>query len=340
MNQKLLAAIIGTGHIAGGYDMARYSHEKGIYSHAGALRAGKHFKLETVFDTDYRIASSFANTWRATAVKSISQILDRYHDIVFVCTPDKTHFAIVKALLLGRSCKIICVEKPAAETSRQYQELIRLATKNQIPVVTNFQRHFDKAHIKLAQLLQRSPANILCVQGLYMKGLFHNGVTMVDTLRLLLGNPHSVLAIRRVLNRQVLDYSYDFVLFYRTFAVTVRTADSSRWLYNYHVFEIDILLKDRRISIVDNSRTWRESHISHFGYSGVKVLNEKKPILISTGYSTSMINAADYLYRVTTGRQPHLQNTLESSYANQVIIEAVKKSYDAGLRKMPLPSLG
>jgi len=323
--------------MAGGYDQAKYRGEKGVYTHAGAFQACGKISLDLVFDSDFRKATAFAKRWHTTAAESMERIVKSYHDIVSVCTPDQTHYAIVKALLLNKSCKTLCVEKPAAETSQQHLDLMRLARKSRIHVVTNFQRHFDKTHMNLAEYLKRMPANILAVRGLYIKGLNHNGVTMVDTLRLLLGNPRSLLATRRVLNRQVSDYSYDFVLFYPHFVATVCTTDSNRWLYNYHVFDIDILLKDRRISIVDNSRAKRESRLGRLGYSGVKGLNDLKPVVTRTQYLVSMKYFADYLFRISTQQQVPTQNTLESSYVNMLILEAVQKSYQQGLRKIHLP---
>jgi len=339
-SQILSAAIIGAGNIAGGYDSKKYIHDNGIYTHAGAFKTLGNIRLKSVLDKNFHVAKAFTRKWGGVAILSLDTILKQYHDIISVCTPDATHYEIVKALLLNQCCKTICIEKPATKKPQQMIELMMLAKKNRVHIVVNFQRHFDKSHVKLAHSLKRElHSNILSVQALYMKGLDHNGVTMIDTLRFLIGNPKAVLALRRVFNHQIKDYSYDFVLYYPQFIVTIRTSDSEHGFYNYHIFEIDILLNDRRISIVDNSRLVREFPLCNLGYSGVKGLNDAKPKLTPTQYCTSMKYVADYLFRITTGLQKHNQNTLNSSFQTMQIIGAVKKSYKSGLKKIRLTEL-
>ena len=101
--KKLLsAAILGTGQIAGGYDQKKYKGDPGVYTHAGAFKTNAHIQLRTVFDADRRKASAFSKTWGGTAAASADRILEGYHDIVCVCTPDQTHFGIVKALIFNK----------------------------------------------------------------------------------------------------------------------------------------------------------------------------------------------------------------------------------------------
>jgi predicted dehydrogenase len=334
--KKLSAAIIGAGRIAGGYDEQRVKGEKGVYTHAGAFRAVQDIELCTVFDTEPRRGAAFARHWgRGLKVAgTLKEIIRGHHDIISVCTPDSTHYRIVKELILHKSCKTIFVEKPAATAARQISELAELAERYGINVVVNFQRHFDLEHVKLARLLRQAPRKVLSVQGLYIKGLAHIGVTMLDTLRFLFGNPQAVIATRRVYNSEIRGYSYDFTLYYPDFTVGVKTADSDSWIYNYHVFELDVLLKDRRIRIVDNSRTILQSSIGSYGYSGVKVLNDITPEVRPTGYPAAMVNSTRYIYEITTGKRRHLENTLRSSQSNMLLSEAVQKSYSSGLKKI------
>jgi predicted dehydrogenase len=334
--RPLTAAIIGTGRIAGDYDRQRRAGEKGIYTHAGAFRAQGRIRLQTVYDQNTPKAVAFARRWQATAVSSLHSIVNTYHDIVSVCTPDHTHYRIVRALLEHRSCRVIFVEKPAARTSREISQLMALAHKYRMDVVVNFQRHFEPEHLKLAALCRQSPSHVLTAQGIYVKGLDHNGVTMIDTLRLLFGRPRAVLALGRIYNRQMAEYSYDFVLFYSGFSVTVRTADSAGGQYNYHVFEIDVLFQDKRIASVDNSRFMREVSKISFGYSGVKGLDDARPRFTPTGYSLSMIRVVDYLHKICVGEQKLTENTLASSRENAWITEAVKASFRKGLKKVIL----
>jgi len=327
----LTVALVGAGNIAGGYDQNRRQDEKGIYSHAGAyVRNGK-FMLQTVFDTDLERAKAFQSYWKVQNIAvGINDIYERFHDVVSVCSPDNTHFDIVKNLIGNQCCRVVFVEKPVALTLNQIGELKQLSDSGNIDVVVNFQRKNNSGHQSILNQVALAPETLLSVGAYYIKGLHHIGITMLDTLTFFLGYPVSVLTYNRVFNQEVDDYSYEFILFYEGFNVVVRTTDAERYQYNYHIFEIDLLFSDRRLTIFDNSRTIRECRLSDYAYSGVKVLSDTTPVYNDSGMSTAMVDAVDYIYNIATEKISHTTNTLNDSFNCMRVLERVVESFERG----------
>lgn len=333
---RLSVAIVGAGQIAGGYDENRQDREVGVYTHAGAYVAHGGFLLNTLFDADGKRAEEFSRIWKVeSVVASLTEICGGFHDVISVCTPDHTHFGILRDILDAGCCRTVFVEKPLATELHHIEELIRLAEEKNIRLVVNYQRRNEPLHREIRERIESDPGDLLSVTGCYMKGLRHIGVTMIDTLCYLCGYPQAVLGYNRILNQETDDYSYEFVLFYPGFTVAVKTTDAERFRYNYHIFEIDMLLRDHRLTLADISQGLKESPVTAYAYSGVKVMNERESQYSETGYKTSMLDAVNYIYDITTDKTPHSINTPQSSWNNCHIINRITESYERGLVKLP-----
>jgi predicted dehydrogenase len=329
MSKMLTVAIVGAGRIAGGFDRNKLDANPGIFTHAGAYTEDGRFTLKTIIDTDKEKARSFAKEWHVEyAGTDLSTICNTRHDIVSVCTPDQTHASVINALIKARAAKTIFAEKPLALSIKEIQDIRRVADDCNINVVINFQRRFDPAHQRLRDIFAKGRKNLRAVNSYYIKGLDHIGTTLIDTLCYLFGLPESVLAYKRIFNNTIQDYTYEFILFFDSFNVTVKTVDAEDSEYAYHIFEIDILMTDKRMTVNDNSRRMETRILGNYAYSGVKCLNDRNPVVEDTGYALSMLNAAGYVYDITTGARRHDENTPESSYQTKCIVEAIKQSYE------------
>lgn len=331
MKPGLSVAIIGAGQIAGGYDDAQL--DKGgaaVFTHAGAYAKNGKFSLETVCDVDDQRASAFQKRWGfANKVSAIEDICNAFHDVVSVCTPDATHYSVIRALLQAKCCKCLFVEKPIALTLDQILDVIELAAASGIAVIVNFQRRFDAVLADIRERIATQATIPLAGNGYYIKGLDHIGTTMLDTVTYLLGYPKAVLGYNKIFNQQIRDDTYEFVLFYEDFNVTVKTVDSNRYEYSYHIFELDLLMRNERICINDNSRQIETKNLGDYAYSGVQVLDDRHPAHTETQYDISMLNAVAYIYEVAAGNAPHTMNTPQTSYNNKLIIEKIKQSYES-----------
>jgi predicted dehydrogenase len=331
MNRKLTVAIMGAGQMAGGYDSRRRDDDKGVYTHAGAYLRDGRFRLHTVCDPEPGQASSFGAEWGAVEWTSAPEdIFASFHDVVSVCTPDSTHFALISELIARQACRTVFAEKPLALTEREIESLIVAAREQEINIVVNFQRRFDPTHARVREIIRENSGAPLAVNGYYIKGLDHIGITMIDTLTYILGRPRRVFGYNRVWNPQAEDETYEFILYYDGFNATIKTVDSTDGAYHYHIFEIDLLLPTRRLILNDNSRTLETRVVGEYGYSGVTVLDDNDPGREETGYSRAMLGCVNYLYDITANGLPHKINTAEEYRRTKAVADAIRLSYEQG----------
>lgn len=329
VTDKLSVAIIGAGQIAGGYDQTKNPEDSGIYTHAGAFIADGRFRLAAVYDLDATVTERFKAAWGVeTSYSSLDALYDKRFDVVSVCTPDSTHFGILKNLLLNKTARLIFAEKPIALNLADIAEVERLSREQGIPVVINLQRRQDDTFAKVRSELQEKRDRVLAGNIYYIKGLEHNGIAAVDTLVYFFGTPRAVRAYNRTYNLQVAEFSYEFLCFYDGFNVTVKTIDKDNGSYNYHIFEIDILTADGRITLNDNSRQIERRSVVDFAYSGVKALDDTHPVRMEAGFRTALPRTIDYIHRVVSGIIPHSTNTPSDALLNKHIIDVICLSYE------------
>ncbi len=326
----LTVLIIGAGDIAGGYDQRKDIEDTGIYSHAGAYQANGQFSLFGIYDTCFESAKKFQSFWDVERVfNDLEEIIDANPDVISVCTPDNTHYEIIKTLLQNNACRCIFAEKPLALSVSDIEELARLSDRSAIPVVTNFQRRFDPVYHELSERFLDNPENIITANCYYMKGLSHIGVSLIDAAISIFGRPKNVLSYGRQYNQAVTDYSYDFIFDYGMFNITFKAADPIDGAYYYHIFEFDILFSDGRITLLDNTRTMQKRGVINYTYSGFRTLDEHNANYIDTGYRKSMLNSVNYVAEVTEGAK-HEINTIQDSICNAHVINAIIESFSSG----------
>jgi len=322
MTDKLTISIVGAGNIAGGYDENKYDQDSGVFSHAGSYIKNGKFILKSIFDTNNQKAKEFQQYWGVNSVANeLYEIIDCYQDVISICSPDEFHFEAIKNIILNNSCKTLLVEKPLGVTLEEVDEIYKLSLESKINIVVNFQRHFDSSY----KIISSTKDKILSMNCYYIKGLNHIGITMIDTLIMLLGFPKKVYSYGRHYNNDIDDYTYEFILFYKSFNVTVKTTDvDSR--YNYHIFDLDILTNTKRYIFTDNGNNYLEFELDDYAYSGVKVLSNS-PIKSKTEYNISMLATIDYIYNITTNKLKHTINTVKDSYNNHILINKIIESY-------------
>jgi len=322
MTNKLTVSIIGAGNIAGGFDEKKSSTSNGVFSHAGAYTKSGKFILKNIFDVDQKKAEEFKEYWSVeNIVSNENDIINGYQDIISICSPDRFHFQTLKNILLNKSCKTIFVEKPLGLTLEEVDEIYQMSKDSDINIVVNFQRHFDNSY----KTIKLKNEDVLTVNAYYIKGLNHIGITMINTLVMLFGSPNSVYTYNRVFNNEVSDYSYEFILYFDTFNITVKTIDKDK--YNYHLFDIDILTRNGRVVFTDNGNSIMDYNISSYAYSGVKVLSDS-PIKNKTKYDTSMLKTIEYLYDIENNNKLHTINTVQDSYNNHLVVDKIIASYE------------
>lgn len=249
MNTMLKAFIIGCGRIAGIAD----TEKTAPVTHAAAYHSTSGVKLEVCMDVVYEKAIAFAERHGCKATKTIKEAVDNYlPEIISVCTPDATHFAVVKQLLNENHLpKVIFLEKPACSSLMELEELIRLADEKKVEIVVNHTRRFDQHHRELRKrILEGEFGSLYRAEAVYYSGWKHNGVHILDTLSFLFGDYLRIVRINGALNSP---YENDPTLelelaFECSPGCIVINAMEEQF---YQLFEFDLRFTEARLRIED-----------------------------------------------------------------------------------------
>ncbi len=114
--------------------------------HTRILHTLKPFELIGLFDMDAAAATQLAQQYGIEAFKSIEQAIHAA-DIVYVCTPTSTHYAIGKQAITAK--KHVFIEKPIATTPAESDELVALAKKNGVHIAVGHVERFNPAVVWL-----------------------------------------------------------------------------------------------------------------------------------------------------------------------------------------------
>ena len=188
---KLRAAIVGAGKIAGLLDGP-------FVTHAGAMAGHDDFVVDGICEPDDQRRARFAERWGiANLYRDLDGLLtDGPWDLVAVCSPDATH-ATLLCQLLEDPCppRLVVLEKPPCCSLAEMEALAPLADR---PVIVNLSRRFDAGHRAVRRMIEdRELGEPVNARWIHYGGWFHNGIHVVDTLRLLFGGSLEVVDVRR-----------------------------------------------------------------------------------------------------------------------------------------------
>jgi predicted dehydrogenase len=194
---RLRAAILGCGRIAGAIAPsggAPTTHAQALVSAGDGA-----FQLVAVSDRDDARAEAFAARWNAQSVWAPAELGAAGLDLVVVATPDAAHAEDLIRLLAGsRPPRLVVVEKPLCVSADELAAIeTALSRHPRTAVVVNHSRRFDPTHWAVRELIaQRRLGPVVGAHWVYYGGWLHNGVHLVDTLRMLLGDGLEAVAVR------------------------------------------------------------------------------------------------------------------------------------------------
>jgi predicted dehydrogenase len=241
------AAVIGCGLI--GSRAAADASRIGVYTHAGAYAACERTTLCALADRDPLALAAAGKRWGVAACyPDLEALLAEVRpEIVSICTPDGSHAALLRRLLACDSVRAVFAEKPLALSVAEARAT--LAGAGPKPVLVNYSRRFTANHRALKQCLEAGAlGEIVAVQGVYTKGLFHNGTHWLDLARWLVGEISQVRAFD-TLHETGPDPTLDLRLGFAFGATGVLTGLSHR---NYSIFEMDLLGTAGRARLTDS----------------------------------------------------------------------------------------
>ena len=268
----LKALVIGCGKIAG-------IHGISMSTHGGAYTNNERIDIVACCDTDTIKRKKFSKLYQCEAEESIELALCKYHpDVVSVCTPDETHFDIMKILFRSISLpKVIFVEKPVCKSETELDQLMSLSQRYGIPIVANHSRRFDKHHQELRERISSGEfGDIVSVNVTYYSGWEHNGVHAVDTLSFLFDDE---IKINHIVGKENSPYVSDYTLDVKASFIN-RCADIKIESFDegfYQLFEFEMRFTKARLRIEDfGARVLLEDkYTNSMGENVIKLVDNK-----------------------------------------------------------------
>jgi len=295
------AAIIGCGKI--GSEFADDPRIKDIYTHAGAYVHCPDTELVAVCDSEPEKSERCKNRWNilhnfTDYRKMLSEIEP---DIVSICTPDRTHFDIIRTILMTSNVKAIFAEKPLAMTVNEAEKLVDLAEQHGVLIAVNYSRRYAKKFNELKNYLYSDAfGDIRTVNGYYTKGTFHNGTHWFDLARLLIGEFLRVKGFDNLKEKSD-DPTYDAYIEFKTGTnAYLHACDTTK----FSIFEMDILGSKGRVYIKESGHIieiYRVAESPYYsGYNSLYLVDTFTDVM-----RDNLLHAVeDIVQCLQTGRKP------------------------------------
>ncbi|KGF72296.1 hypothetical protein DO97_10840 [Neosynechococcus sphagnicola sy1] len=241
--------IIGCGRIAGILDFP--GSPKPITTHAQALDQHPQFQVAAVVDASLERRSQFQQIWQVPrAYGSLSELLAQEQlDVISLCSPNPWHYQqAVEILTASVPPQVLLVEKPVCQRSEELAHLLQLHRIVPTQLIVNHTRRFDPAHRRAAALLQSGQlGSLVNGRGIYYGGWLNNGVHLIDTLRLLLGQELQVMAVTPSPGGRGTDDNFEVQIQIGESVVVLEGFDEQY----YQLFELDLRCQLGRVCLQD-----------------------------------------------------------------------------------------
>jgi len=297
------AALIGCGKIGSLFaDDPRMQGD--VFTHAEAYVRCPATELVAVCDADPARAAACAGRWQVPAQFTDVDALLRgaRPDLVSVCTPDATHFAVVSQLLAApHPPRAILCEKPLALSVAQGRQMVAAAAARGVVLAVMFMRRHARNFQALKKLLVAGELGaVQAVHGWYTKGVVHNGSHWFDLLRFLVGEVRAVQAWNRC-GDDAADPTLDVLLELHGGALASLQGCDPRL---FTVFEMDVMGTAGRVRIRDSGyRIDCERAVDSPRYSGYREL-VPRPCELGDRRDVMLHAVEDLVASVATPRAP------------------------------------
>jgi predicted dehydrogenase len=243
------AALIGCGKI--GSEFADDPRIRGILTHAEAYSVCADTELVAVADVSSAAAERCRERWGVARsdTDSLRMLAEAQPEIVSICSPDETHYALIQAALRTPGMRAVLAEKPLAITPAEARELVEEAAAQGILLAVNYSRRYATGHMALRDAIRSGRlGRIQRVSGYYTKGTLHNGSHWFDLIRFLVGEVESVQGWN-ALGESGADPTLDAMLHLADGTLATLAALDSR---EFSLFEMDIVGTLGRARLVDS----------------------------------------------------------------------------------------
>ncbi len=288
--------VVGCGRIASTFDDD--PKRKYISTHIGAYKYIKNTEIIAVCDRSTKKMEECQKKWNIPrGYRNIKKMLKKEKlDILSICTPADTHYAILKEAAKSPLKAVFC-EKPLAATARKAKRIVGLYKKKKIILQVDHQRRFDPLHLKIRNIIRgKNLGRAQQVNFYYTAGIENTGSHVFDLLRFLFGDVKWIEAIfSKNSSPKVSDPNIDGILKFKNGVLaTFQACDVKR----YSIFELNCLLQKGRIVIKDSgfSADFYVTGKNRY-FSGYNQLHKTKVPFDISYKRNFMVNAVKHLIK-------------------------------------------
>ncbi len=238
------ALVIGCGNIGAGYDL----ENEHILTHTKAYHLNSNFEL-VIYDSDHKLAQVISEKYNCTIAESISKEALSGYDIVSICTPTNTHFAILNDAV-SAGVKLIICEKPVSYDAEELNSITEIYARGHSKILVNYIRRFQPAYKALRNFI----SSLLKIEELtnvsvrYQRGFINNCSHAFDLIEYLTDKPIKLTGIGKhnVINDH---FNNDPTLSLQTMWDNVNFDVLGLTNVQFSLFEIDLFFDLHKISI-------------------------------------------------------------------------------------------
>lgn len=243
MQQPLLCAIIGAGSIGGLIDTPQSPN---IASHAHAIAKHPVCKLVAICEPHHANQKEFIKRWGKVKVYSDFEALKAHEkiDVLIIATPTHYHASLLQKALHVKSIKTILCEKPLVSNHTELESLQNAILSSDKKILINLMREYDPSFILLAEKIKRGLfGKALHFQGIFTKGLLHNGIHMLGIISQFFGDITQIKPLH--VKKSNDDLSGDFELICKDTTGLLHCLENPP----YSAFELSIWFENGKIEI-------------------------------------------------------------------------------------------
>ena len=195
MQKSLSCGIIGAGSIGGLIDSPKSVN---VASHAHAITKHPNCKLSAICEPSLANQSAFTGRWGEVGVYHSLDALLQYEtiDLLAIASPTPFHAKAIEEALHVKSLRYILCEKPLVSTKKELAVLKPLLLKSEKKILIHLMRRYDPSFIQLAKDIENNKwGKAVRFQGVFTKGLLHNGVHMLAVLSHFFGEIQSLKSL-------------------------------------------------------------------------------------------------------------------------------------------------
>ena len=323
--------LIGCGQVGSTFDDD--PKRKYVSTHLGAYKYVKDTNVIAVCDTNRKRLQKCQAKWNIPrGYNDYKKMLQKEKlDIVSICTPTDTHYAILKDAANFHLKAVFC-EKPLVTRVNDVKKIVDLYKNKKIILQVDHQRRFDPLHLKIRNIIQdKKLGEVQQVSFYYTAGIKNTGSHMFDLLRFFFGDIKWIEGIySKNSSRNAKDPNVDGILKFKSDIIaTFQACDVKK----YSIFELNCLLESGRIVIKDSgfSADFQITGKSQY-FSGYKGLYKVKAPFRLSYKRNFMINAVSHLAGCIRGKQYPISSGEDAEAALGLITSTLYSAKNNGKR--------